>query len=388
MTASSYDAALERVLAHEGGYTNHPSDPGGPTNWGITIHDARAHWKKDATAADVRGMPLVAAKQIYRSKYWDALRCDDLPAGVDYAVFDYGVNSGIARSAKVLQRLVGTDVDGEIGPSTIAAAARTNAAELINKICDERLAFLQGLGTWSVFGKGWGRRVREVRAAALAMAAAKLAVVPPAAPAPSSPKPPSQSVVVSLVQAAIGLFRPAAAAPAPAPAPAPVAPAEPSWLAAARRDIGFHEVGTNRGIKKFIASARCGSVGDPWCAIFINAKLEDAGIRGSRSSMARSFERDPNFVKLAGPALGAIATLWRGSPSSGSGHVFFYVGENENGVLGIAGNQSDGVRRAYQDRSRIVGYFWPKSVPLPKTGKILISVNSQAVHDLVGGKET
>ena len=102
MTASSYDEALERVLVHEGGYTNHPSDPGGPTNWGITIHDARAHWKKDATAADVRGMPLAVAKEIYRSKYWDVLRCDDLPAGVDYAVFDFGVNSGVGRSAKVL----------------------------------------------------------------------------------------------------------------------------------------------------------------------------------------------------------------------------------------------------------------------------------------------
>ena len=389
MTASSYDEALERVLVHEGGYTNHPADPGGPTNWGITIHDARAHWKKDTTAADVRNMPLAVAKQIYRSKYWDALRCDDLPAGVDYAVFDYGVNSGIGRSAKVLQRLVGADVDGEIGPRTIAAVARANATGLINKICDERLAFLQGLGTWSVFGKGWGRRVREVRAVALAMAAAKPAAPPPATPAPAKP---SQSVVVSLIQAAIGLFRSGTAPAAPAPATsapaAPTAPAEPPWLAAARKDIGFHEVGANRGIEKFIASAKCGSVGDPWCAIFINAKLEDAGIRGSRSAMARSFERDPNFMKLAGPALGAIGTLWRGSPSSGSGHVFLYVGENESGVLGIAGNQSDGVRRAYQDRSRIAGYFWPKSAPLPNTGKIHISVDSQTAHDLVGAKET
>src|SRR3954467_3513146 len=108
MTASSYDEALRRVLVHEGGYSNHPSDPGGPTNWGITIHDARAYWKKEATAADVRSMPVDVAKDIYRSKYWDAMCCDNLPTGVDYAVFDYGVNSGIARAARVLQRLVGT----------------------------------------------------------------------------------------------------------------------------------------------------------------------------------------------------------------------------------------------------------------------------------------
>jgi lysozyme family protein len=172
MTASSYDEALKRVLVHEGGYSDHPSDPGGPTNWGITIHDARAYWRKDATAADVRNMPIDVAKDIYRSKYWDAMRCDDLPAGVDYAVFDYGVNSGIARAAKVLQRFVGANVDGEIGPDTIAATAPADAAELINQICDERLAFLQSLRTWGVFGNGWGRRVREVRAAAVSMAGA------------------------------------------------------------------------------------------------------------------------------------------------------------------------------------------------------------------------
>src|SRR5882757_3410774 len=118
---SSYDIALKAVLEDEGGYSNDAGDPGGPTNWGITIYDARAYWKKNATAADVRAMPLEVAKDIYRAKYWDAMDCDDLPAGVDYCVFDYGVNSGIGRSAKVLQRLVGTNVDGAIGPKTLAA---------------------------------------------------------------------------------------------------------------------------------------------------------------------------------------------------------------------------------------------------------------------------
>ena len=125
MTASSYDEALKRVLVHEGGYSNHPSDPGGPTNWGITIHDARAYWKRDATAADVRNMPVEVAKDIYRSKYWDAMRCDELPAGVDYAVFDYGVNSGIGRAGKVLRRLVAlSDRTSAITNEVIAAATR------------------------------------------------------------------------------------------------------------------------------------------------------------------------------------------------------------------------------------------------------------------------
>ncbi len=171
MAASSYDEALRRVLEHEGGYSNDVGDSGGPTMYGITLHDARMYWKHDATADDVRHMPLAVAKDIYRSKYWDAMRCDELPAGIDYAVFDYGVNSGISRSAKVLQKIVGAKVDGMIGPKTIAAIQSANASKaIINAICDERLGFLQHLGIWRIFGKGWGRRVREVRAAALAMA--------------------------------------------------------------------------------------------------------------------------------------------------------------------------------------------------------------------------
>jgi lysozyme family protein len=172
MAASSFDAALARLLAHEGGYSNHPSDPGGPTKYGITIHDYRRYVKADATAADVRAMPLDDAKAIYRVKYWDALACDALPSGLDYCVFDYGVNSGISRSAKALQRLVGVADDGRVGPVTLAAVARGDAADLVARMCEERLAFLRSLRTWAVFGRGWGRRVAEVSSVALAMARA------------------------------------------------------------------------------------------------------------------------------------------------------------------------------------------------------------------------
>ncbi|MPZ55011.1 MAG: hypothetical protein GEU91_00665 [Rhizobiales bacterium] len=170
MATSSYDDALRRLLAHEGGYSNHPSDPGGPTNFGITIIDYRKYLKPDATAADVKAMRLDEAKAIYRAKYWDAMRCDELPAGVDYCVFDYGVNSGIGRAPKVLQRVVGVADDGRIGPLTLAAVRAREPATIVAAICGERLAFLQRLKTWPVFGKGWARRVAEVRAAALAMA--------------------------------------------------------------------------------------------------------------------------------------------------------------------------------------------------------------------------
>ncbi len=170
MAAASYDECLDRLLVHEGGYSNHPSDPGGPTNWGITIHDARTYWKPNATASDVRAMPVEVAKRIYRARYWDAMSCDQLPAGVDYAVFDYGVNSGIYRAAKVLQRTLNITADGKIGPATISAALSAHPERLVIRICDERLEFLKGLTTWPTFGKGWGRRVAEVRAKALEMA--------------------------------------------------------------------------------------------------------------------------------------------------------------------------------------------------------------------------
>lgn len=178
MSAACYDESLRRLLIHEGGYSNHPSDPGGPTKFGITISDYREYVKPGATAADVRAMTIEDAKAIYRAHYWDALRCDELPAGLDYAVFDYGVNSGIGRAKKVLQRVLGVTADGVFGPETIRAVTACAPKQTIVAICDERLRFLQRLSTWPVFGKGWGRRVTEVKAAALAMAAKAPAAQP------------------------------------------------------------------------------------------------------------------------------------------------------------------------------------------------------------------
>ena len=171
MAKVNYDSSLARLLVHEGGYTNHPADPGGPTNFGITIYDYRQYVNAQATAADVKAMQVDEAKRIYRAKYWDAQRCDELPAGVDYAVFDYGVNSGIGRSKKVLQRVLGVTADGALGPHTMRAAEASDPKTVIVAICDERLRFLKSLRTWPVFGKGWGRRVADVKAVSLAMAA-------------------------------------------------------------------------------------------------------------------------------------------------------------------------------------------------------------------------
>jgi lysozyme family protein len=186
MAAWSFDEALTRVLAHEGGYVHHPADPGGPTKYGITLAAFRRYIKPDATADDVRAMTKAQAAAIYRRHYWNALACDHLPAGVDYCVFDYGVNSGVARSGKVLRRLVGLPADTHaVTAEVLAAVARREACALIGAICTERLRFLQSLKTWPTFGAGWTRRVREVAAAAQAIAARAQA---PAVPAPAPGK--------------------------------------------------------------------------------------------------------------------------------------------------------------------------------------------------------
>jgi len=185
---SSYDAALTRVLAHEGGYTNHPDDPGGPTNFGITIFDYRKYVKADAGAADVRAMKLDQAKAIYRAKYWNAQRCDELPAGVDYSIFDYGVNSGVGRSGKVLRRVVGlSDKTSTVTDEVLGAVAKRDPKALVAAINDERLAFLKHLSTWPVFGAGWSRRVAEVRSISQRLATqtrSALSAVPDVVPAP------------------------------------------------------------------------------------------------------------------------------------------------------------------------------------------------------------
>lgn len=184
----SWPESLRRLLVHEGSNDDDPRDPGGRTSRGII----QSEWTKYVSEhpglpADVWKAPQSAVEDIYRRQYWDAMRCDELPAGVDYAVFDFGVNSGIWRSAKYLQGIVGTVQDGQIGPATLIAAKIKPAAEVITALCDKRLAFLQGLRTWATFGKGWGRRVAEVKAASLAMAARIPAPKIPGAPAPVPP---------------------------------------------------------------------------------------------------------------------------------------------------------------------------------------------------------
>ena len=176
----TYTDALRRgVFPHEGGYTNHPSDPGGPTNFGITIIDARKYWRSNATAFDVRTMPRSVAEDIYHAYYATPLRYDDLPAGLDYSVLDYGINSGVGRSGKVLRRVCGLpDNDWRVTDDVLRAVSKRDPVQLIAAINDERLAFLKRLKTWPVFGVGWGRRVVEVRTLSLNFAKSSQALQP------------------------------------------------------------------------------------------------------------------------------------------------------------------------------------------------------------------
>lgn len=145
---NNFNDCLNKVLKDEGGYTNDPDDSGGPTNYGITIKDVKLYVNKNATAQDVRNLTLDQAKSIYKSEYWGALGCDDLASGVDYTVFDYGVNSGLGRPRKALQRF-----------------SSQSGTDLIDAINNERTTFLKtiGVGKNSKFLKGWLSRVDRVR---------------------------------------------------------------------------------------------------------------------------------------------------------------------------------------------------------------------------------
>ncbi|WP_027057355.1 glycoside hydrolase family 108 protein [Mesorhizobium loti] len=170
MAVSREKESLARVLAHEGGYSNHPADPGGPTMKGVTqrVYDGYRKGRGLATQP-VKGITTDELNAIYDHQYWDAVQGDALPAGVDYVLFDGAVNSGPSRSIMWLQQALRPAytgrIDGVLGMGTLAALkADTNNDALIDRICNARMAFLKHLGTFATFGNGWTARVREVRA--------------------------------------------------------------------------------------------------------------------------------------------------------------------------------------------------------------------------------
>ena len=170
---NNFETCLKEVLKHEGGFVNHPADPGGATNLGVTKKVWEEWVGHEVTKEDIRDLTIDQVTPLYRKRFWNVCRCDDLPAGVDYVVFDLAVNSGTGRAAKFLQSAVGATPDGVIGPNTITIVRRTELSpkELINIICDRRVLFWKSLSTFPTFGKGWLRRGDEVRKTALSMIA-------------------------------------------------------------------------------------------------------------------------------------------------------------------------------------------------------------------------
>lgn len=167
----NFDVCFDLMLAHEGGYVDHPKDPGGRTNLGVTQRVWEEWLGRPVSEKEMRALTPTMVKPLYKRKYWDAVRADDLVAGVDYCVFDVAVNSGPGRAIKLLQSCVGATPDGGFGSITMALTkkAEQDPARLIELYCAKRLEFLQSLRTFETFGKGWSRRVQEVKDKALKM---------------------------------------------------------------------------------------------------------------------------------------------------------------------------------------------------------------------------
>ena len=169
MAAENYVTCLEMILHHEGGYVNHPKDPGGETNLGVT----KRVYEDFGGTKDMKDLVREDVEPIYKKNYWDRMKCDDVPSGLDLCLFDFGVNAGTGRSAKYLQRMIGTVADGGIGPNTLKALGayieEVGTESAIKNFQSKRQEYYESLSTFETFGRGWTRRVDETTEAALGM---------------------------------------------------------------------------------------------------------------------------------------------------------------------------------------------------------------------------
>jgi len=175
MASENYNKCLETILHHEGGYVNHPKDPGGETNLGVTKRVYES-WvmENDLHQKDMKDLKVEDVAPIYRKNYWDRIKGDQLPSGLDLCVFDFGVNAGTGRSAKYLQTLIGTVADGGIGPNTLKClddyVSKHGVEDTIKNFQEARQKYYESLSTFDTFGKGWTRRNTETTELALSMA--------------------------------------------------------------------------------------------------------------------------------------------------------------------------------------------------------------------------
>ena len=166
---ANYEKCLEAILHHEGGYVNHPQDPGGETNLGVT----KRVYEEWGGSKDMKDLLVEDVAPIYKKNYWDRVKGDSLPSGLDICIFDFGVNAGPGRAAKYIQTQIGTIADGGIGPNTLAKLneylSKTPIEKAIRDYQSVRQDYYEQLSTFTTFGKGWTRRVQETTKMALEM---------------------------------------------------------------------------------------------------------------------------------------------------------------------------------------------------------------------------
>lgn len=205
---SKFDRCHEITARWEGGWSDHSRDPGGKTNWGVTQATLSKYLGRSATTTEIRSLTKAKAEIIYKEMFWAPVGGEELPPGIDLCVYDFGVNSGPSRGVKSLQTAVGVKADGWVGEETLKAIDRKDRRELINTLCDRRLAFMKqcrgkdGKLLWPTFGKGWSRRVADIRERALRMAGAPVSSknsvpldVPPGGTAKAEPAAPVEQKV-------------------------------------------------------------------------------------------------------------------------------------------------------------------------------------------------
>ena len=151
----NFVTSLETVLKHEGGYVDHPKDPGGRTNMGITQAVYEKYLNRTVTEEEMKNIKIGDVRIIYKENYWDKVKGDDLPSGVDFCVFDWAVNSGVSRASKALQKIIGAKADGVIGPNTLKAVESADSEIIIQQLTEAREDFYKRLSTFDTFGKGW-----------------------------------------------------------------------------------------------------------------------------------------------------------------------------------------------------------------------------------------
>jgi lysozyme family protein len=179
MAASNWKQAFEQMLASEGGFTDDERDNGnklpdgrkGSTMLGVTQFNWEQHIGHQVTHDQMRKLTPADVEPLYKKKYWDAVRADELPSGIDYILFDMGVNAGPGRSIKIMQSALGVTPDGGLGPITMKAVLAADPVELINRFSEEKEAFYRSLKDFQVYGKGWLNRVEQVKVKSTSMLA-------------------------------------------------------------------------------------------------------------------------------------------------------------------------------------------------------------------------